>query len=197
MRNMLHSFERMMITVDIIRDDKITATVKGLKSKTTDSNRKFFSFYPDTDIRKGDWIQNHLPEERYYVDEVDFITFNENVEQKNAYFISQDEYNNCKQHDSSVVFNIENAANSIIGTQEGAILNNNSFDIDTFAKLVELYGKDDQEMLNELVSTLKTITKNNIPVSKGTLAKFGDVITKYSWVFSGIAKIITAWLGGQ
>ncbi|MGN2347292.1 hypothetical protein ACTFH7_02065 [Clostridium cagae] len=97
---------------------------------------------------------------------------------------------------SQINFNIQNADNSIIGTQSTATINNSS-NLDDLKQLIEQNAYEDKEDLKQLIDTLKTITENNMPVSKGTLAKFSEAFEKHSWIAGSIASTLLGWLIGK
>lgn len=95
-------------------------------------------------------------------------------------------------------FNITNANGSVIGTSEHATINN-SYNLDEIKKIIDekISDANDKQQLQDLVNSLKAITENDLPVRKGTLSKFGDVLTKYSWVTGPIAKSLISWAVGK
>ena len=100
--------------------------------------------------------------------------------------------NNFTRTISNMTFNTYNPNNSIIGTQQNAVINiTDSFD--NLDKLIQNQGGKDIERLNELSSTLKSELLGN-QIDKSKLSKFGDLIAKHSWLVMAISQIIAAWL---
>lgn len=80
-------------------------------------------------------------------------------------------------------FNIQSVSGSIIGTQQNATINNGlSFDdVEKYIHARENISSTDKEQLLELNNYLKTLAENNVPMSKGILARFSDIVSKHSW----------------
>lgn len=97
-----------------------------------------------------------------------------------------------KSTTNQVNINIQNAHDSIIGTQTNATINNNGLTFEEISKIIEakeIDSADKQELL-KLNEYMKTLTENNTPMTKGTLAKFSSVISKHSWALSLIGNAL-------
>lgn len=106
-------------------------------------------------------------------------------------FLSKNEYN--KLHNSSNTFNIENINGpSIVGNQTNATINIGS-SIEDLKKLIPSKSTEDQEELNKLVKLLEAITDNNMPLSKGTLAKFSDILAKHQDIVIAVGGFLTSF----
>lgn len=106
--------------------------------------------------------------------------------------------NNTKETVVTNQFNITSATGSIIGTQENATISN-SYNLDELEKIIDHKVSDinDKQQLQDLIKSLKAITENNIPVQKGTLARFGDILAKHAWITGAIAKSLIGWMTGH
>lgn len=94
---------------------------------------------------------------------------------------------------TSNVFNIQNATNSIIGTQSNVTMNIG----DTIKKTREQINSSsstDKEELQEIINLLEKVVNGQTPVKKGLLSKFSDAIQKNSWITSPITSILLNWL---
>jgi hypothetical protein len=104
------------------------------------------------------------------------------------------------EHKSPITnqFNINTANGSIIGSSQNATINN-SYNLDEIKKIIDekISDANDKQQLQDLVKSLKAIIENDLPVRKGALSKFGDVLTKYSWVTGPIAKSLISWAVGK
>ena len=178
-----------MIDFDVYRNSNLLYTKKGLKNTEKGSNRKYIGFYPDADIQIGDVLSNPNSSIKYYVIDIDTSTYNGEIFQIKAYY----QNNSPSVQQTSTVYNIHNASNSIIGNQQQAIFNNSSFNIEDLKKLIELYGASDKEQLYELTSLLQKSLKDD-DFHKSKLSKFSDLIAKHSWLPAAIAQIISAFL---
>ncbi|EHO79749.1 hypothetical protein HMPREF0402_02488 [Fusobacterium ulcerans 12-1B] len=106
-------------------------------------------------------------------------------------FLSKNEYD--KLHNSSSTFNIGNINGpSIVGNQTNATMNIGS-SIEDLEKLISNKATEDQEELNKLVKLLETITDNNMPLSKGTLAKFSDILAKHQDIVIAVGGFLTTF----
>lgn len=91
------------------------------------------------------------------------------------------------------IFNIENATNSVIGTQSNVTLNI----VDTLQKTreqIDSSNSDDKAELHQIVNLLEMVINNQVPATKGLLSKFSAVIQKNSWIASPVTSIILHWL---
>ena len=76
---------------------------------------------------------------------------------------------------------------------------NNSFDFAEFERLVKENTAEnsiDRKEFIELQKQLQNITQHNIPISKGYLRDFGDVMQKHSWVTGQLAGFLIKWVTG-
>lgn len=91
--------------------------------------------------------------------------------------------NSITSTSGAVIYNIENANDSIIGNQTNATINNSN-NLDDLIEVInnKVIDQQENEQLKELVSMLKAITENNIPVQKGVFARFSEVLQKNSWL---------------
>lgn len=94
-------------------------------------------------------------------------------------------------------FNISgvNFNNSVVGSiGNNNNISNNDISISTNASLSELESliatkpAEDQELLQELLATLKSIEHSAKPVKRGFLAKFSGVIEKYTDILTSVGK---------
>ena len=189
-RNPLDSFARNMIEFEIFRNSAIISTVKGLKNIETASSKKYIGFYPNVDIQVGDILSTPNSNIKYYIVDIDTATYMGEIYQIKAYYKNSQPVNN---YESSTIFNINNPQNSIIGTQQSAILNNSNFNIDDLKQLIELYGSNDKQQLHELSSLLKECLEKD-DFHKSKLSKFSDLIAKHSWLPLAISQIIAGYI---
>lgn len=104
--------------------------------------------------------------------------------------------NNTEQSSlSSITYNIGNAHGSIIGSQTNAAINNSN-NLNELRDIINARVKDSEEneKLQELISMVKAITENNVPVSKGVFSRFSETLEKHSWITGSIAQALIGWL---
>lgn len=184
----LDSFQDRMINFDIYRNQNFIFSTKGLKNIENNTNKRYIGLYPFVEIQIGDVLINSNI--KYYIVDIDTQTWQGQVCQLKAYYQTTPPNN---QQSNSITYNINNASNSIIGNQQSAIINNSNFSIEDLKQLVELYGNNDKQQLNELVSSLTESLKKD-DFHKGKLSKFGDLIAKHAWLPTAIAQIIAGYL---
>lgn len=184
----LHSFADKMIDFQVYRNSQLLFTLPGLKNTESGTHKKMIEFFPNCQIQIGDVLINSGI--KYYIIDIDTQTWMGEVAAIKAYYQTTLPEN---IHSNSTVFNINNPTNSIIGNQQSAIINNSSFSIEDLKQLIELYGQEDKNRLNELISLLQDcLAKDDFHKSK--LSKYSDIIAKHSWLPLAISQIIAGFL---
>lgn len=92
------------------------------------------------------------------------------------------------------VFNFQNNYGAI-GTNADFVINN-TFNFERFTQLIHENTKEDtqeRKELEELKTQLETIEKHNIPISKGYLARFSELMQKHSWVAGPVTAFLLKW----
>lgn len=97
---------------------------------------------------------------------------------------------------TNATFNIENATNSVIGTQANVIMTiNNS--LQEAKEQIAASGSSDKEELQQIICLLEMIVNDQMPAQKGVLSKFTSVIQRNAWITSPISSIFLNWLLSQ
>lgn len=91
------------------------------------------------------------------------------------------------------VFHIQNATNSVIGTQANVVMNISTA-IQETRKQIDSSNSDDKAELHQIINLLEMITNDQLPAQKGVLSKFSATIQKNSWITSPIMSILLNWL---
>lgn len=171
----------------IFRNNVFVAKVDGMRN--SDKGRRFIDFYPDTDILPEDWVTSESSGEEFYIeDTLSSMGLNrDSVFAKKAYYLTKVEYKNLNKSSPQITFNINDAQNSIIGTQHNATMTNNLSDSKIIDLINEKCGEDREQML-ELLSTINAVVQNNIPVQKGTFSRFSDMAAKHSWLLGPMSQ---------
>lgn len=190
MRNPLDGFKSEMIDFQIYRNENLISVSKGLRNTEKGTHRKFVGFYPDTDIQVGDILIMENTNMKSFIVDIDIASYKGSPFQIKAYYQTTPP---VEQNSNSTIYNIGTASNSIIGNQQQAILNNSSFNIDDLKQLIELYGANDKERLNQLSALLEdSLKKDNI--KKSAFSKFSDLLAKHSWLPTAIAQVICTFI---
>lgn len=107
---------------------------------------------------------------------------------------SEYEYNNQVKQAENIQFNIGTIQGpAIVGNQANATINIGAT-IEDLKSIISSKSTEDQEILNKLLTRLEIVTEDNQPVSKGTFAKFSDVLVKHQDVAIAFGQILTTWL---
>lgn len=151
---------------------------------------------PDSDIKTYDWLIDKSTNSRYFIDAIQTIPSLDNENSGYViHYLSEYEYNNREKSNSSYNIGTINGS-AIIGNQQNATINN-GYNLSEIKSLISSKPIEDQELLNKLVERIEIITEDNQPVSKGTLAKFSDVLAKHSDIAIALGTSIIGWLTGK
>lgn len=139
------------------------------------------------DVIEGDILIHMKTGKRYYI--VDVTPLSEGVIAK-----YETDYERKKQSNlSNQVFNIGSInGNSIIGSQQYATIDNSSTEY--LENLVSKKPLEDQELLEKFLERVKIVIDDNQPVSKGTFAKFSEILNKYPDIINSAGSLILKWL---
>jgi hypothetical protein len=101
---------------------------------------------------------------------------------------------------TNVAFHVQNAYNSIFGTQEHAEQVNISFDLPTIeAELqraveeIERRGGPDTEELKEMVAEVEGLLRRGEVLEKGRFARFQELMQRNGWIASPVAGALLGW----
>ncbi|WP_167544669.1 hypothetical protein [Paenibacillus jilunlii] len=178
---------------EILRNEKSIGIFEGMRNSS--QGKRFIHFFPETDIQPEDWISVLNSNEKFYVDDVvvskGFGSGNTNFS-KDAYYLTESQFKKQQNaQSSSVTFQIGDVQNSIIGTQHNATLTNN-FSDKQIKDYIEQNCGEDKELMNDMLKMVNSIIENNIPVQKGTFARFSDKASKYGWLLGAMtSKLLT------
>lgn len=105
--------------------------------------------------------------------------------------------NDFKSPDVSTnnIFNIQNATNSIIGTQSNVTMHIGDV-IQQARKDIDSSDSNDKEELHKIINLLEDIAENKPDIKKGLLSNFASVIQRNSWIASPITSIVLKLLIG-
>lgn len=178
----------------IERNGKIISELKGLLSVEKNSGKKIVSFFSGSDVRNDDWIISPANERLYVTDVVTQYAFGEASELR-AYYQTAAEHS-VKVEIPSVSFHVENATNSVIGTQSNFTMNING-SIQEARKRIDESNSNDKEELHQIINLLEKISESKSPVQQGILSKFASAIQRNSWITSPISSIVLNLLLNQ
>ena len=156
--------------------------------------------YPDCiqvsenyEIQEADWLIHVPSKRRYYIDNVKPITETSCI----LHYQTEYQYSHPKQPNAQ--YNIGTIHGSaIVGNQQNATINIGA-SLDEIQKMISADNSIndlDKEQLGKLIERLKIITEDNQPVSKGTLAKFSDLLAKHSNIAVALGQVLINWMRG-
>lgn len=178
----------------VVRNGINLFELKGRPTCNKETKRNYISFMPDSDIKPGDWILNPKNEKLYVQDTITSYFFGEASELQ-AYFQTDTEYKSNTESNTNI-FNINTATNSIIGTQANVTMNiNNS--IQDIIELINASNSNDKDELCKIIKILESAFNEQIPIKKGMLSKFSDVMERNSWITGSISSLILNWMLSQ
>lgn len=181
--------------ITIERAGKEIATVMGLHNSDKKTGKPKFNFYPDVDVKPGDWIIRQLSGDRYYVKDTEAVIIEKKFEGIDAYCQTAAEYARSQNPEPSV-FNIQNAYGSVIGTGNTATINYGA-SLSDIRNAIELSNSEDKEEMQKIIDLLEMIIKDQVPAQKGILSRFSAVMERNSWITNSIAGALMGWLTNQ
>ncbi|MDF2792161.1 MAG: hypothetical protein K0S80_5263, partial [Neobacillus sp.] len=150
---------------------------------------------PGYDVQEEDWLLHIANGRKYYVKHLSPISIeNQNAGWQIKYLTEKQHKNGQDQKPSISIGTIYGGA--IVGNQSSATINN-GYNLDKIKELISSKPEEDQEKLNELIDLVKSLTENNVPVSKGTFGKFSDLLSKHSDIAIFLSQSIMNWLSGK
>lgn len=148
-------------------------------------------------IKEGDWLIHNITNNRYFANKIEPLSSSNNIIGWMVNYLTENEYLTKEKQESQPTFSISNINGStIIGNQQNATINN-GYNLSEIKSLISTKPAEDQEILNKLMQRIEIITEDNQPVSKGTLAKFSDVLAKHSDIAIALGGSFINWLTGK
>ena len=182
----IYDFSMAMNTATVTRGKDCLGEIKVIYNK----DEQKIDFPPDSSIlpQAGDVVsvcgKNHTITDVYEERPFDDVLY--------AYVASFKEPRRTVTQ--TQIFNVTNANQSIIGSQQTATLYNTVTVSSVRDQISNIENKDDAALLNTLLDRFDAIKEDNQPVSKGTFAKYSDVLAKYAPIASEIAGLVLQWL---
>ncbi|WP_346879331.1 hypothetical protein [Clostridium sp. UBA7791] len=175
-------------------------------NSTTSTTKGFFcgNDYPNTiqlastsEIVENDWLIHKATNRRYFVKNVKPLTSANQTLGWMAEYLSESEYKKSISDNNKSTFSIGAIYGSaIVGNYNTATINN-GYNLSEIRSLISSKPIEDQIKLNKLIDRIEIITEDNQPVSKGTLAKFSDLLSKHSDIAIAIGSSVMSWLTSQ
>ena len=179
----------------IERNGEFISTALGLPNHETATQKPYIGMLKDVDVNIGDWLINPVNDRFLVEDKVSDFAFGE-FQQYKLFYLTEAQAKKQSDTSSSTIFNIGTATGSVIGTQSVVNMNYQT----TMKELREQISSNnspDKEQLDKLISMLEMITNGDVPVQKGLLSKFSEVMERNSWITGSIASTLLSWLTTQ
>lgn len=183
------------IQFQIERNGAIVSDALGLPNHESSTNKAYIGMLNGVDVEVGDWLTNPSNERFYVEDKISDFAFGE-FQQYKLFYLTEAQFNKNRKSESATTFNIGAAYGSVIGTQSIVNMNYNN-SIQSAREQIAASASNDKEELNQIINLLEMVVNNQIPVSKGLLSKFSDVMERNSWITGSIASALLSWLTTQ
>lgn len=185
-------FEETCDDFHIEHNNKIVCTVKGFFCGRN---------YPSTiqvhcsnKIEEGDWIIHDSTKSKYYINNPKPLTESNKIIGWMIQYKTEKEYQDTLVQNNQSTISIGNIYGSaIVGNYNSSTINN-GYNLNEVRSLISNKPIEDQEDLNKLIDRIQTITEDNQPVSKGTFAKFSDLLAKHSDIAIALGSSLMSWL---
>ncbi len=152
-------------------------------------------FRPGTDIRDHDILRSQVSGEQLHIIESRLDVVGGKPFQQMAFYKTDRE---LRDEGTATVttpptFHIENATNSIIGTQASATINIGASLTELRAYIDELNSPDAAELC-DLVDAVEAMVTGNQQPEQGILGRFFGVMQRNSWITGPIGAALVTWL---
>lgn len=182
------------IMFKIERNASIIAELKGRQETETQTKKRYVGFFVGSDVKPGDWIVNPSGERLYIVDTLT-ATGLDGPSELRAYFQTSTEYNS-KTESQSTIFNIGTANNSLIGNQSHFTMNITT-SLQKARSQIDSSDSNDKEELHKIIDLLENVANNKVPIKKGMLSQFSELMERNSWITSSMSSLALNLLMSQ
>ncbi|PHB61723.1 hypothetical protein [Bacillus wiedmannii] len=173
-------------TFSVLRNNEISHQVDGLLQSDKESNEPpYIHLLPESDVIDGDILVMNSTQEEYFIDQSVVNSFRNQPTERKAFYLTKKQLNESKQVQPNVTYNINNAHNSIIGSQTNATINL-GIDFDELKSIINASDSIDKEELLELIGSLEQTDE----IEKGKFARFAEVLQKNSWVSAPLGQAL-------
>lgn len=164
----------------LVREDNFISELKGLKNLDHVTNRKYIAFFPETEIKNGDWIKAVSSEELYYIEDIDVEMAEEQPFQKRAFYLTRSEYDNR---------NVPKQPNSSETTAE----HNITPDMTALQTAINCILSAKQNDLEQLIPRVSELLQQET-IAKGSLREFSNLLSSNPWLAEIAARYILEWI---
>lgn len=180
-----HILDEMSLIFSIERNGSTIGSVHGIFCGNDYPNT--IQFLENTDIKNGDWIVDSITGQRYYAKDVHPIIIGGKPCDWLIKYQTAEDYTASVRANKQTTINIQAVhGNSIIGSQENAVMNIGS-SLNDIEHLISVLPSSDQAEAHELLATLKSTSESTHPVLvEGALAKFSNLLKKHTDLLTAV-----------
>ena len=174
----------------IYNHSQTVATPLQINSDGSDSNSDSSTLWNDI---------NYLKTNGYVIEPISILrSYTLALTEKGERFVengfqSLETYPSIKEATTQNIFHIENASNSVIGTQSHVTLHINDA-VQQAGEQINSSNSNEKEELQKIIDILEKVVTNQLPAKKGLLSNSLNLIQKNSWIASPITSILLNWL---
>lgn len=166
------------------KNKRTNQTVKGLKNSY--KGVKILQFYPDTNLQVGDVLVFIETGEKFYLTDIQSMLWGKRVDHLNATYETESEHKKADSKEIATnVYNIQNANQSVIGTNA---IGNFSYNFSDLETLIAEKAQNPQDF-NAFLAVLQNSLENG-QCPRGVMQRFADMLSKHSWLTGPIAQLL-------
>ncbi|WP_299514933.1 hypothetical protein [uncultured Rummeliibacillus sp.] len=171
----------------------IRNSVKSHEIRAFFANENKIQTMPNIDVQEDDWLLQKSSGKKFFIDDVRPIMEGSINYGYILKYLSENKYNREKQTNSPSISIGTINGGAIIGNQESATINN-GYNIEEIRKLISKAPLEEQEELNKMLDVVQTFIENEVPLNKGVLSKFSDLLAKHKEIAIFLGNSILGFL---
>ncbi len=181
-----------MIVFSIERNSILISQIKGVFDNS--NSIKTIILPSNAGILKNDWLVHSLTNQKYFIKDIEPLSKSNELLGLKAEYLSESDYKKSLEDNNKATFSIGTINGSaIVGNYNNATINN-GYNLSEIRSLISSKPIEDQDELNKLIDRVEIITEDNQPVSKGTFAKFSELLAKHSDIAIALGSNLINWL---
>ncbi|WP_394872718.1 hypothetical protein [Clostridium butyricum] len=180
---------------DVFSIERNSILISQIKGVFDNSNSiKTIILPSNAGILKNDWLVHSLTNQKYFIKDIEPLSKSNELLGLKAEYLSESDYKKSLEDYNKATFSIGTINGSaIVGNYNNATINN-GYNLSEIRSLISSKPIEDQDELNKLIDRVEIITEDNQPVSKGTFAKFSELLAKHSDIAIALGSNLINWL---
>ncbi|MBC1893113.1 hypothetical protein HCA84_02415 [Listeria booriae] len=184
--------EKQCVDFICIRDDKELFNVKAFFA-----DENIIQTAPGYDVKERDWLKHIDSKNAYFVDKLSPLAGPEGTDGgATIRYLTEHQIQQQKEKSRSAISINTINGGAVIG-DFNSVTFNNGYGLDTVKELITSKPETDQAELDKLVTAVEMLIDANMPVSKGSLSKFSDLLAKHSDIAIAISSTLGSWIFGK